>query len=97
VTDKFLKLARFDNFLLIPLSVTRCSLSANGRFVPCVDGSGLAREIFTYAGLVGAAMWSDMAPLQLTANNHLTSGINSVHLENRLGDVEPDCRDRLHG
>jgi hypothetical protein len=39
----------------------------------------------------------DVAPLQLTANNHLTSGINSVHLEDRLGDVEPDCRDRLHG
>jgi hypothetical protein len=29
------------------------------------------------------------------------SGINSVHLEDRLGDVEPDCRDRnsahIHG
>jgi hypothetical protein len=23
--------------------------------------------------------------------------VNSVDLENRLGDVETDCRDRLHG
>ena len=28
------------------------------RFGPCVDGSGLARRIFTTAGLVGAAMCS---------------------------------------
>ena len=27
-------------------------------FVPCVDGSGLARAFFTFAGLVGAAMCS---------------------------------------
>jgi hypothetical protein len=39
----------------------------------------------------------DRAPLQLPADNHLTSGINSVNLEDRLGDVETDCRDRLHG
>jgi hypothetical protein len=28
------------------------------RFVPCVDGSELARIFFTYAALVGAAMCS---------------------------------------
>jgi hypothetical protein len=28
------------------------------RFVPCVDGSELARRIFTFAGVVGAAMCS---------------------------------------
>jgi len=28
------------------------------RFVPCVDGSGLARAFFTFAALVGAAMCS---------------------------------------
>jgi hypothetical protein len=39
----------------------------------------------------------DRAALQLAADNHLTSGINSVNLEDRLGDVETDCRDRLHG
>src|SRR6266702_4895838 len=38
----------------------------------------------------------DVTTLQLTANDHLASGINSVHLEDRLGDIEPDCRDRLH-
>jgi hypothetical protein len=35
--------------------------------------------------------------LQLAADDHLAGGINSVDLENRLGDVETDCRDRLHG
>jgi hypothetical protein len=39
----------------------------------------------------------EVAPLQLTADDHLTSGINSVNLEDRLGNVETDCRDRLHG
>jgi hypothetical protein len=39
----------------------------------------------------------DGAPLQLAANHHLAGGINSVHLEDRLGDIETDCRDRLHG
>src|SRR3981189_2604068 len=38
----------------------------------------------------------DRAPLQLAADDHLASGINSVNLEHRLGDVETDCRDRLH-
>jgi hypothetical protein len=28
------------------------------RYVPCVDGSELARDIFTFAELVGAAMCS---------------------------------------
>jgi hypothetical protein len=38
-----------------------------------------------------------VATLQLAADNHLANGINSVDLENRLGDIETDCRDRLHG
>src|SRR6516165_11641940 len=38
----------------------------------------------------------DVAPLQLTTNHHLASGINAMHLKDRLGDVETDCRDRLH-
>jgi hypothetical protein len=36
----------------------------------------------------------NVAPLQLTADDHLASRINAVDLENRLGDVETDCRDR---
>jgi hypothetical protein len=32
----------------------------------------------------------DVAPLQLVADDHLASGINSVNLEDRLGDVETD-------
>ena len=39
----------------------------------------------------------DVASLQLTADDHLTGSINAVDLEGRLGDVETDCRNRLHG
>jgi hypothetical protein len=39
----------------------------------------------------------DLATLQLAADYYLANGINSVDLEDRLGDVEPDCRDRLNG
>ena len=35
--------------------------------------------------------------LQLAADDHLASRINAVHLKDRFGDVETDCRDRLHG
>src|SRR3954452_20908097 len=38
----------------------------------------------------------DVATLQLTADDHLPGSINAVHLKDRLGDVETDCRDRLH-
>src|SRR3974390_2704084 len=38
----------------------------------------------------------DVTTLQLTAHNHLTLNVNSVDLKNRFGDVETDCRDRLH-
>src|SRR3954454_21206 len=38
----------------------------------------------------------DVAALQLTADDHLPGSINAVHLKDRLGDVETDCRDRLH-
>src|ERR1700730_6024158 len=33
-----------------------------------------------------------VAALQLAADDHLAGGINPVDLENRLGDVETDCR-----
>jgi hypothetical protein len=39
----------------------------------------------------------DGATLQLAADEHLASSINAVHLKDRFGDVETDCRDRLHG
>ena len=35
--------------------------------------------------------------LQLPADYYLAGGINSVDLKDRLGDVETDCRNRLHG
>src|SRR5450830_1289085 len=38
----------------------------------------------------------DVTPLQLPADDDLNFRINAVDLENRLGDVETDCRDRLH-
>jgi hypothetical protein len=37
------------------------------------------------------------APFQLAADDHRAGGINSVNLEDRLGDVETDCCHRLHG
>ena len=38
----------------------------------------------------------DVATLQLTTDDHLASGIYAVDLEHRFGDIETDCRDRLH-
>ena len=38
-----------------------------------------------------------LAPLQLTTDDYLAPSVNAVDLEDRLGDVETDCRDRLHG
>jgi hypothetical protein len=35
----------------------------------------------------------NVATLQLAADDHLASGVNSVNLEDRLGDVETDCCD----
>jgi hypothetical protein len=42
----------------IPLKADMVRQSSDVRFVPCVDGSELARDIFTFAELVGAAMCS---------------------------------------
>jgi hypothetical protein len=38
----------------------------------------------------------DVAALQLTPDYHLAFNVNSMDLKNRFGDVETDCRDRLH-
>ena len=38
----------------------------------------------------------NMPALQLTADDHLSRRIDAVNLKHRLGDVETDCRDRLH-
>src|ERR1035437_7197437 len=38
----------------------------------------------------------DIATLQLAADDHLAGGINAVNLKDRLGDIETDCRNRLH-
>ena len=43
---------------LYPRIADMCSALAHVRFVPCVDGSELARAFFTLAALVGAAMCS---------------------------------------
>src|SRR6202047_3130183 len=40
--------------------------------------------------------WQNVPALELTANDYITRRVNSVDLKNRLGDIEPDCRDRLH-
>ena len=38
----------------------------------------------------------DVPAPQLTAHNHLAGRVNAVYLEDRLGDIETDCRNRLH-
>ena len=43
---------------LYPQKRTFVGGAADVRYVPCVDGSELARAFFTFAALVGAAMCS---------------------------------------
>src|SRR3989304_311715 len=38
----------------------------------------------------------DVAPLQLTADEHVAFRVDAVHLKHRLGNVETECGDRLH-
>jgi hypothetical protein len=38
-----------------------------------------------------------VATLQLAADENLAGGINAVDLKDRFGDIETECRDRLHG
>src|SRR5262249_40851339 len=40
--------------------------------------------------------WQNVSALELTTNDYITCCINSVNLKNRLGDIETNCRDRLH-
>src|ERR1700736_357504 len=40
--------------------------------------------------------WQNVPALELTAHDYITRRVNSVDLKNRLGDIETDCRDRLH-
>src|SRR5207253_4152004 len=40
--------------------------------------------------------WQNVPALKPAANDYITCSVNSVDLKNRLGDVETDCRDRLH-
>src|SRR5476649_2317196 len=39
----------------------------------------------------------DITTLQLAADDHLAYRIDAVNLKNRLGNVETDCRNLLHG
>jgi hypothetical protein len=38
----------------------------------------------------------DIATLQFPANDHLAPSVNAVNLENRIGDIQTNCRYRLH-
>jgi hypothetical protein len=38
-----------------------------------------------------------VAPLELASKDDFALRIDAVDLENRLRDVETNCRDRLHG
>src|SRR5271165_941779 len=54
-------------------------------------------------GLTNQARWQlleecqYMTTLELTTEDDITSGIDAMDLENRLRDVETNCRNRLHG
>jgi hypothetical protein len=37
-----------------------------------------------------------MAPLELPTEDHIALRIDAVNLKDWLGDVQTDCRDRLH-
>src|SRR5271169_6136560 len=39
----------------------------------------------------------DLATLQLPADHHLAGSIDAMNLKDRFGDIETDCRNRLHG
>src|SRR4029434_4232387 len=41
--------------------------------------------------------WQNEPALELAANDYITCRVSSVDLKNRFGDIETDCRDRLHG
>src|ERR1700758_63133 len=40
--------------------------------------------------------WQNVPALELTASDYITCRVNSVDLKNGPGDIETDCRDRLH-
>src|SRR5262249_60844540 len=40
--------------------------------------------------------WQNVSALESTANDYISRRVNAVDLKNRFGDVETDCRDRLH-
>ena len=53
-----LRRGHVDGMSAIAPIATELLGEGNGRKGPCVDGSELARDFFTYAALVGAAMCS---------------------------------------
>ena len=40
--------------------------------------------------------WRQASERPVLVDNHLATSIDAVDLKDRLGDVETDCRDRLH-
>jgi len=65
---------------------------ANGLFLSRIGG-------LTASHMASASVTSFfcMAPLEFTAKQDFALGIDAVNLENRLRDVETNCRHRLHG
>jgi hypothetical protein len=50
------------------------------------------RKLLYQPGMVTA---SEKTPKQ--TDDHLAASVNAVNLEDRLSDIEADCRYRLHG
>jgi hypothetical protein len=54
----------------------------------CFDANEARRQLLK--------KWQNVSALESTANDYITRRVNAVDLKNRFGDVETDCRDRLH-
>src|SRR5258707_10734976 len=59
-------------FSALPPKADSCRTSRHVRFVPCVDGSGLAREIFTLQA------WSVLPCVRPLGAVHMTAGHNAL-------------------
>ena len=102
--DGFTNRLSVSHVVLLPFDV-RLHVSRRHQPHGMAECLQLARPIVRRgAGLDANQAWrqlleerQDGATLQLAADNHLVGSINAVDLEDRLGDVETDCRDCLHG
>src|SRR6478609_2683268 len=73
-------------------SVAPCARAPGAR----ATNDAMRRKPRCRLGRVAASRRTPGRRDQLTADDHLPGSINAVYLKDRLGDVETDCRNRLH-